>query len=87
MAGFYSAVDTWNANRNISAKEPKKYLSERIEGTGVNEDSLRARLGTHLIPYDEFVAGDYGEFCKARSKLMYAKMLAVCETISTPNPD
>jgi hypothetical protein len=43
------ALVTWQTNRNISAKEPERYLAERRDGTDLGEVEIRARLATHLI--------------------------------------
>jgi hypothetical protein len=55
------ALITWNTNRTISAKEPLKYLRERSERGTLGEDSVRARLHSHLIPYDALNVGGYAE--------------------------
>lgn len=39
---------TWNTNRNISDKDPERYLAERLDGTSVGEAEVRARLAAHL---------------------------------------
>jgi hypothetical protein len=56
------ALVTWHTNRTISAKEPERYLAERRDGTDLGEEEIRARLATHLIPYDEMVSDDYEDF-------------------------
>lgn len=72
------AVVTWNTNRNISDKEPERYLSERREGTSLGEGEVRTRLGTHLIPYEEMTSGDYDAFIARRSEMIHAAMLKLC---------
>lgn len=72
------ALVSWKTNRNISAKEPKAYLMERIDGSSLGEDEVRRRLESHLIPFDEFVAEDYEAFLEARAQLLHAKMLSLC---------
>jgi hypothetical protein len=73
------ALVTWTTNRNISDKNPERYLAERREGTDLGEAEIRARLATHLIPYDEMVAGDYAAFLKKRSTLVHAAMTSLCK--------
>ncbi len=41
-------------------------------------DTVRYRLSTHLIPYDELVADDYEKFLEARAQLIEADMKALC---------
>lgn len=77
------ALVTWQTNRNISAKEPERYLAERRDGTDLGEAEIRARLATHLIPYDEMVAGDYSAFLVKRASLVHAAMLQLCATGGT----
>ncbi|UVV67844.1 MULTISPECIES: DUF262 domain-containing protein [Brucella] len=74
------ALVTWQTNRNISDKEPEHYLTERLEGTPLGEAEVRQRLDSHLIPYHEIVAGDYGQFLEQRALLIREKMLKLCET-------
>lgn len=52
---------TWNTNRNISAKEPLRYLRERVERADLGETEVRVRLASHLIPYDQLNVGGYNE--------------------------
>ena len=73
------ALVTWQTNRNIACKEPEKYLAERLEGTPLGEAEVRQRLSSHLIPYDEMVAGDYNGFLKRRAELIQQKMLNLCQ--------
>lgn len=53
------ALITWNTNRNIGAKEPLEYLRQRVERATLGEEEIRARLKTHLIPFDELNVGGY----------------------------
>lgn len=50
---------TMSTNRNISAKEPLKYLSERIDRADLGEAVVRDRLKTHVVPFDELKVGGY----------------------------
>lgn len=72
------ALITWKTNRNISAKEPERYLAERLNGTGVNEKEIRERLSKHIIPYDEMVDGDYHAFLRERAGMVHSKMQEIC---------
>ena len=74
------AVVTWQTNRHISDKEPERYLAERRDGTDLGEQEVKARLASHLIPYEEMVSGDYNAFLKKRAELIYAKMTDLCES-------
>jgi hypothetical protein len=55
------ALITWNTNRNIAAKEPMRYLRERVERANLGEDEIRRRLATHYIPHDALAVGNYAE--------------------------
>lgn len=72
------ALITWKTNRNISAKEPERYLAERLDGTGVDEREIRERLSKHIIPYDEMLAGDYQVFLRQRAGMVHNKMQEIC---------
>ena len=80
------ALVTWQTNRNISAKKPEKYLAERLDGTEVTEAEVRARLKSHLIPYDELVAGDYDKFLQKRAELVHKAALKLCG-VGSSEPD
>jgi hypothetical protein len=73
------ALVTWLTNRNIRDKKPERYLAERRDGTNLGEPEVRARLTSHLIPYDEMVAGDYDAFLEKRADLIHAAMMKLCE--------
>lgn len=77
------ALVTWRTNRSISDKDPERYLGERRDGTDLGEAEVKARLATHLIPYDEMVAGNYHEFLSARALLVHAAMENLCTTGGT----
>ncbi len=72
------ALITWKTNRNISDKEPERYIAERLEGTGVDESEVRQRIATHLVPYDEMIEGDYDAFLRKRAEIVYSKMHEIC---------
>jgi hypothetical protein len=69
---------TWHTNRNISDKEPERYLAERREGSELGDVEVKARLASHLIPYDEMVAGDYRVFLKTRASMVHEVMTKLC---------
>jgi hypothetical protein len=72
------ALVTWHTNRNISDKEPERYLAERRDGTDLGETEVAARLATHLIPYEEMVSGDYEAFLRKRAAMVHAAMTKLC---------
>ena len=78
------ALVTWKTNRNISDKEPERYLAERRDGTDVGDGNslgdaeVKARLASHLIPYEEMIAGNYKEFLEKRASLLHAAMTTLC---------
>ena len=72
------ALVTWRTNRSIGAKTPERYLAERRDGSGLGEAEVRARLASHLIPYDEMVAGDYDLFLHKRAEMIHAAMKLAC---------
>lgn len=53
------ALITWSTNRTISAKEPIRYLRDRVKGSNLGESEIRRRLATHYVPYDELAVGGY----------------------------
>jgi len=77
------ALLTWRTNRNISDKDPERYLGERRDGTDLGEAEVKARLATHYIPYDEMVADDYPAFLKARATLIHSAMTTLCSSGGT----
>ncbi|MFJ4352238.1 DUF262 domain-containing protein [Pseudomonas sp. NPDC089428] len=52
------ALITWKTNRSIGRKDPLNYLKDRVEWAG--EDTVRKRLKTHLIDYDDLAKANYG---------------------------
>jgi len=72
------ALVTWRTNRNISDKEPERYLAERRDGSELGEAEVKARLASHLIPYEEMVAGDYKAFLETRASMIHAAMNKLC---------
>lgn len=72
------ALVTWQTNRTMSDKEPKKYLKERLEDTGLEEDQLRSRLDSHLIPYEEMIEGNFLAFLEKRADHVLMAMRDLC---------
>ena len=70
--GIYRALNcaliSWNTNLSISAKEPLKYLRERVEPAVLGETEVRARLKSHLIPYDQLNVGGYSAIAEAHER-------------------
>lgn len=72
-----NALVTWKTNRTISDKEPEHYLAERRDGTNLGEVELRYRLNSHIIPYDEMIAGDYDAFINKRAEMITKAMQSI----------
>lgn len=77
------ALVTWQTNRNISDKNPERYLAERRDGTSLGDAEVQARLETHLIPFEEMVAGDYQAFMDKRASMVHAAMTKLCTSGGT----
>ena len=77
------ALITWQTNRNISDKDPERYLAQRRDANQLGEAEVRMRLATHYIPFDEMVTGDYDHFLAKRAADMHAAMTTVCTTGGT----
>jgi hypothetical protein len=69
---------TWRTNRTISDKDPEKYLGERRDKNELGEGEIRARLASHLIPYEEMVSGNYQAFLTKRASLVHSAMTKLC---------
>ncbi len=72
------ALVTWKTNRNMSDKDPERYLAERREHAAFGDAEIKARLETHLIPYEQMVNGDYEAFLTTRANMIYTRMLELC---------
>ena len=72
------ALVSWRTNRTISSKEPERYLSERRLNDGPTVEEIKARLDTHLIPYDEMVSNDYDAFLEQRAETVRGEMIKLC---------
>jgi len=57
------ALITWKTNRVIGRKDPINYLKDRIEWA--DEDTVRQRLKSHLINYDDLSKAHYGDSADA----------------------
>jgi hypothetical protein len=77
------ALVTWQTNRHIKDKTPERYLGERRDGTGLGEAEVRARLATHLIPFDEMLSNDYQAFLNKRASILFGAMTKLCTTGGT----
>lgn len=53
------ALITWKTNRIIGRDDPLTYIKKRSEWT--NEDVVKERLNSHLIPIPELSTGEYSE--------------------------
>lgn len=51
------ALVTWKTNRHIGRKDPLAYLQDRVEWS--DEDTVRQRLRTHLLDYDQLAQATY----------------------------
>lgn len=65
-------------NRNKSGEPPSKFIAKRAEAANLGVETVRWRLATHLIPYDQLVADDYEQFLDVRAQLIEADMNALC---------
>jgi hypothetical protein len=74
------ALVTWRTNRNISDKEPERYLAERRDGSNLGDAEVKARLASHLIPFEELVEGNYDRFLEKRTSLIHSAMTTICLT-------
>ncbi len=78
------ALVTWRTNRTISDKEPERYLAERKTTEDPEETEIRARLESHLIPYDAMVTGNYQSFLTMRAEIVEAAMKKLCLNGNAP---
>lgn len=77
------ALVTWRTNRAISDKDPERYLAERRDGSDIGESEIRARLASHIVPFDALDAGDYEAFLSSRAKLVHDAMIKICAGAAT----
>jgi hypothetical protein len=78
-----SALVTWQTTRNISDKPPEHHLAERRDGTGLGETEVKARLATHLVPFDETVKNEYPAILEKRASIVHGVMKTLCSTGGT----
>lgn len=78
------ALVSWKTNRKIAANTPADYLDARAKDAHLGEAEVRYRLASHLIPYDELIAGDYELFLDARVAMIERVMRQLCD--GHPNP-
>lgn len=67
-AALNCALITWRTNRTISAKEPVRYLLDRVERSTLGEDEIRRRLASHYVPYDNLAVGGYDAIADAEAR-------------------
>ncbi|MBX7131091.1 MAG: DUF262 domain-containing protein [Fimbriimonadaceae bacterium] len=72
------ALVTWSTNRTISDKDPERYLTERRDRSVHGEAEIRRRLESHLISFDDMVAGDYRMFLANRAERIHASIVKLC---------
>ncbi|WP_422362517.1 GmrSD restriction endonuclease domain-containing protein [Pyruvatibacter mobilis] len=72
------ALISWRTNRKVAAKTPAEYIQARAEAADLGDDEVRQRLESHLVPYNELIAGDYDAFVKARAVLVESHMRDLC---------
>jgi Uncharacterized conserved protein len=64
------ALISWRTNRNISAKTPSDYVSERMEASFLGTGEVERRLESHLVPVAELMSNDYEDFLNERARLI-----------------
>lgn len=78
------ALITWRTNRKLSATSPTEYIRQRVEQATLGEAEIKARLASHLAPFEEVRAGDYEAFLQARARLMSTAIAALCNGAEPP---
>ena len=73
------ALISWKTNRRIGAKTPKDYIEERAKDANATETQVRARLESHLVPYDHLIASDFAGFLDQRAQMVHTPMRKLCE--------
>ncbi len=68
------ALITPKTNLQISGANPKDYLLKITDSVEMDEERLKNRLETHLIPFDPFIKEDYERFLKERAHLILDKL-------------
>ena len=72
------AFISWKTNRKISAKSPKEYLKDRTKHFNISDYIVRARLKSHMIPYDLLIKNDFRAFLDGRAKLVLDAITELC---------
>lgn len=81
------ALITWRTNRKVSNLSPLQYLKDRVDASHLGESEIKARLESHLVPWDylstagpypdccdpQVIHHDYMSFLAARAGLVLAK--------------
>ncbi|TDH35062.1 DUF262 domain-containing protein [Pseudohoeflea suaedae] len=73
------ALISWKTNRRIAARTPREYVEKRAEAASLGEPEVRQRLASHLIPFDELVAGDYDAFLQKRAEIVADHLRQLCD--------
>lgn len=73
------ALVTWKTNRNLAAKAPSDYISERAASSTLGGEEVRRRVASHYVPYEELMSNDYEAFCEVRAKQLHELMVQLCE--------
>ena len=63
-----TAVAPGSSAATPSIKEPVEYLRERVERSTLGEAEIRARLATHVVPFDALNVGGYAEISTASDR-------------------
>lgn len=72
------AFISWKTNRKISAKSPKEYLKDRTRHLNIDDDIVRSRLKSHMIPYDLLIKNDFRAFLDGRAQLVLDAITELC---------
>lgn len=72
------ALVTWKTNRQISATNPRQYLQDTSDKI-LDDDELKDRLHSHLIPIKPFLEEDYEAFLAQRAEMVFEGMQALAE--------
>lgn len=75
------ALISWKTNRKISAKTPAEYIEERAKSAEISMDDVKKRLASHLIPFEELMAGDFEKFLDARAAIIHERMTKLANGI------
>lgn len=72
------ALISWRTNRNISAKTPSDYVSERMEASSLGRSEVERRLESHLIPVAQLMDNNYEAFLNERAQLIKQVVDKLC---------